>query len=283
LNWPRLYCGGCLTSAALHEMNSPSEFYIGWEAKAAPGIGRTSRRAIAFLFLLALSSAAILACAQRLIGTSVFEWGKTKTFAGILKVEPYPHLLVPRPGQSADLPSFSSYYLVAPWKFGLPKDKLAGFDSKPVSLKGTLIYRESQTMIEVQPDSIRIPSTNGFSAELSAQIINHKSELINSTVTLRGEIVDSKCFLGVMNPGRLIPHRACAIRCISGGVPPILLVQHKDGPSAMYLLVSDDGSPVNKQVLDMVAEPVEITGELVQQGSLKILRANPSTYQRLKK
>src|SRR5262245_23107397 len=102
-------------------MNSPNEFYIGWEAKAAPGIGRTVRWAIALVLLAALGAAAILACAQRLVGTSVFEWGKTKTFAGVLKLEPYPHLLVPRPGQSADLSSFSSYYLVAPWKFGLPK------------------------------------------------------------------------------------------------------------------------------------------------------------------
>jgi hypothetical protein len=262
-------------------MNSSNEFYIGWEAKAAPGIGRSSRRAIAFLFLLTLSSAAILACAQRLVGTSVFEWGKTKTFAGILKVEPYPHLLIPRPGQSADLPSFSSYYLVAAWKFGLPKDKIAGFDSKPVSLKGTLIYRESQTMIEVRPDSIAPAPLSNAALHIPAPPASETRH--SSPVTLRGEIVDSKCFLGVMNPGRLAPHRACAIRCISGGVPPILLVQHKDGPSVTYLLVSEDGSPVNKQVLDIVAEPVEITGDLVQQGSLKILRANPSTYQRLKK
>src|SRR5215470_20077049 len=122
-------------------MNSPNEFYIGWEAKTAPGIGRISRRAIACLLLLAIGAAAVLACAQRLVGASVFEWGKTKTFAGVLKLEPYPHLLVPRPGQSADLPSFSSYYLVAPWKFGLQKDKLVGLDSKPISLEGTLIYR----------------------------------------------------------------------------------------------------------------------------------------------
>ena len=270
--------------APLHEMNSADEFYIGWEAKSVPGIGRTVRRTIVLLLLLALGAATILACAQRLVGTSVFEWGKAKTFSGVLRLEPYPHLLVPRPGQAVALPSFSSYYLVAPWKFGLQKDKLAGFDSKPVSLKGTLIYRENQTMIEVQPDSVRPAPDSPSSSNFAAQIENQKSEIKNpSPVTLRGEIVDSKCFLGVMNPGRLTPHRACAIRCISGGIPPILLVQHKDGHSATYLLVSDDGSPVNKQVLDMVAEPVEITGDLVQQGSLKVLRANPSTYQRLKK
>jgi len=100
--------------------------------------------------------------------------------------------------------------------------------------------------------------------------------------TLVGEIVDSKCFLGVMNPGQLTPHRACAIRCISGGVPPVLLVRQKDGPAAYLLLVSTDGKPVNKAVLNLVAEPVEITGEVQRQGELLILRADPSTYRRVR-
>jgi hypothetical protein len=99
--------------------------------------------------------------------------------------------------------------------------------------------------------------------------------------TLVGEIVDSKCFLGVMNPGQLTPHRACAIRCISGGVPPVLLVRQKDGPATYLLLVSSEGKPVNQQVLDLVAELVEITGEVERQGDLLILRADPATYRRL--
>jgi hypothetical protein len=262
-------------------MNPSDEFYIGWEAKAAPCIGRITIRVVGLLLFLALGAAVTLAISQRLVGASVFEWGRAKKFSGILKVEPYPHLLVPRPGQSGTLPSFSSYYLVAPWKFGLQKDAITTLDAKPVSFNGTLIYRENQTMIEVQPGSIRSVSSKGFSAGLSAQIINHKSEFINSKVTLRGEIVDSKCFLGVMNPGQLTPHRACAIRCISGGVPPVLLVRPKGEPARYFLLVSADGKPVNKQVLDLVAEPVEITGQVERQGDLTILRADPITYRRL--
>jgi hypothetical protein len=260
-------------------MSSPKEFYIGWEAKTAPGIAKTARRAIAFLLLVAIGAAAILACAQRLVGTSVFEWGRTKTFAGTLKLEPYPHLLVPRPGKSAGLPSYSSYYLVAPWKFGLPKDGLAGFDSKSVSLKGTLIYRENQTMIEVQRDSIAEASSSNSALHIITSTAPDTRQ--SSNVTLQGEIVDSKCFLGVMNPGQLTPHRACAIRCISGGVPPVLLVRPKDGPAKYFLLVSAEGKPVNKQVLDLVAEPVEITGQLERQGDLMILRADPANYRRL--
>jgi hypothetical protein len=100
--------------------------------------------------------------------------------------------------------------------------------------------------------------------------------------TLVGEIVDSKCYLGVMNPGALIPHRACAIRCISGGVPPVLLVLQSNAPALCFLLVSRDGKPVNKQVLNLVAEPVQITGEVERQGDLLILRSDPATYRRVR-
>lgn len=248
------------------------EFYIGWEAKAAPGIGRTVRKAVVVMLVLALLVPAVLGVSQRMIGLSVFEWGNHKTFIGVLKITPYPHLLVARPGIVAGQSQFSTYHLVAPWKFGLDRETIAAFDGKPVSIRGTLIYRDSQTMIEVVPGSI-VATNATATAPLPQPIPLGKQTLI-------GEIVDSKCFLGVMNPGQLTPHRACAIRCISGGVPPVLLVRQKDGPAIYLLLVSADGKPVNKQVLDLVAEPVEITGEVERQGELLILRADPLTYKR---
>jgi hypothetical protein len=249
------------------------EFYIGWEGKAAPGIGKTVRKAVVFVLALALVAPVLLAISQRLIGASVFEWGTHKAFSGILQVQPYPHLLVSRPGNVEGLPRFSTYYLVAPWKFGLDQKAIAPFDGKSVTLNGTLIYRGNQTMIEVLPGSIQM--TNVAAATAPSQTLSLGKQ------TLVGEIVDSKCFLGVMNPGQLTPHRACAIRCISGGVPPALLVRQKDGPAIYLLLVSADGKPVNKQVLEMVAEPVEVTGEVERQGELLILRADPATYRKL--
>lgn len=249
------------------------EFYIGWEAKAAPGISKVVRRTVIILLLLALLVPVVLAVTQRMIGVSVFEWGNHKTFSGILRTTPYPHLLVSRPGQRVSESAYSAYYLVAPWKFGLAREALAEFDGKAVSLKGTLIYRGNQTMIEVVPGSI--VATNTAVAVALPQTTQLGKQ------TLVGEIVDSKCFLGVMNPGQLTPHRACAIRCISGGVPPVLLVRQKAGPAIYLLLVSAEGKPVNKQVLDLVAEPVEITGDVERQGDLLILRADPATYRRL--
>jgi len=249
------------------------EFYIGWESKAAPGIGKTVHRVVMVLVVLALAAPIVFALSQRMIGESVFEWGMHKSFNGVFRATPYPHLIVPRPGMVEGQPEFSTYYLVNEWKFGLPGEAVSAFDGAPVRLKGSLIYRGSQTMIETRPEWIEADdSMSKFALPVAVPL---------GKQTLVGEIVDSKCFLGVMNPGQLTPHRACAIRCISGGVPPVLLVRQPDAPAVYLLLVSADGKPVNQQVLEMVAEPLEITGEVERQGELLILRANPATYRRL--
>jgi len=251
-----------------------NDFYIGWEAKAAPGLRTTTLKVVVALLSVTLVAAVGLAASQRLIAQSVFEWGTSKTFSGILRIEPYPHLLVRRPGKAEAVPQFSTYYLVAPWKFGLKREALEPLSGKSVTLKGTLIYRDGQTMLETKPEWIQ--------ASDKSPAISPPQSIRLGRRTLIGEIVDSKCFLGVMNPGQLTPHRACAIRCISGGVPPVLVVRQKNGPAIYLLLVSSEGKAVNKNVLDIVAEPVEITGEVERQGDLLILRADPATYLRAK-
>jgi hypothetical protein len=251
------------------------EFYIGWENKAAPGIGRFVRRTVLVLVLAAIIIPASLAVSQRLIGMAVFEWGTKNKFTGIFQAWPYPHLLVPRPTGLSQPENFSTYFLVAPWKFGLSPEVVMKFDGKFVSLSGTLIYRDAQTMIEVNGVDITEDVGKSVRAPLPEVVSLGRQ-------TLAGEIVDSKCYFGVMNPGQLTTHRACAELCISGGIPPVLVVTQSNGPSACLLLVSSEGKAVNQQVLDWVAEPVEITGEVKKQDGLLVLYADPSTYHQAK-
>lgn len=260
-------------------MTGPDEFYIGWEDKQPAAVASRVFRMIALLVVAGLAFAVILAGVQHTIGVSVFEWGNVKSFSGILKSQPYPHLLVPRPRANGAGAAFSTYHLVQPFKFGLDATKAAELDGSTVSLRGTLIYREGQTMIEVVPDSIKRAEALAKGSP-DIQLASRESF---GEQTLTGEIVDSKCYLGVMNPGALTPHRACAIRCISGGIPPVLLVRQTNRPALYFLLVSRDGKPVNKEVLNLVAEPVQITGEVERQEELLILRADPATYRRVKR
>jgi hypothetical protein len=256
------------------------EFYIGWQEKAPAKTSRTMWLTVSTLLVLTLAASVAVAVSQRTIGRAVFEWGQVKEFSGVLKAEPVPHLLVAGTGTN----SVSAHYLVNPWKFGFDSKLAKQFDGQPVTLRGTRIYRDDQIMIEVERGSV---TPEGRTAQVPDQIGTREVRPSNAMVSLGhqtfiGEIVDSKCFLGVMNPGQLKPHRACAVRCISGGVPPVLLLRQADGSAKYLLLVSHEGKPVNQDVLGLVAEPVRITGELVREGELLALRADPSTFQRVR-
>ncbi|MBL8208290.1 MAG: hypothetical protein JNM09_28930 [Blastocatellia bacterium] len=147
------------------------------------------------------------------------------------------------------------------------------FDGKNVKLKGTRIWRDGVTMIEIAANTIEVAG----SAVSSPDWLNNNL----GTFTLVGEIVDSKCYLGVMNPGHTKPHRECATLCISGGIPPMFVAQDEAGNKMALLLVSATNQAVNQEVLDFVAEPVKITGQVWREGDQLILRADPHTYQRV--
>jgi hypothetical protein len=248
------------------------DFYIGWQDQAPPRLARRIKVLAGIIMIAITACAFVFGKLQQTIGISVFEWGTTKEFTGILMDKPYPHLLVPPPAEKGSS-DFSTYLLVNPFKFGFERETAQRFAGRSVALRGTLIYRNGQAMIEVNPGTV---------TPVTETAASHRTGLVNlGRQTLRGEIVDSKCYLGVMNPGEFIPHRACAIRCISGGIPPVLVVRRENGPPLHFLLVSPEGLPVNKYLLDLVAEPVEITGEVQRQGDLLILRANPADFRRI--
>ncbi len=80
--------------------------------------------------------------------------------------------------------------------------------------------------------------------------------------TVVGEIVDTKCYLGAMKPGRGKPHRDCASLCIRGGIPAALLVRTADGERQLIHLVDLAGRPLGRELLDRVGQPVEVSGRL---------------------
>jgi hypothetical protein len=94
---------------------------------------------------------------------------------------------------------------------------------------------------------------------------------------LRGELVDSKCYLGVMKPGRGKPHRGCAARCLSGGIPPLFLVEDEVGERVALLVVTRDESPLPRSLLDRVGEPLELEGDVERVDGMLTLRIGPIT------
>lgn len=248
------------------------EFYVGYQAHAPVGIAaRLRRTAIALLLLVVLVASTVVAAHVRRPSAS-FEFGSPREFVGQLRTSPCALLDVERPGATGALPAASSYPLVRTGKHGAA-DLVASLDGRRVRLMGTIAHRDARVVIEIVDGSIEELAAGGRAAPAPEGL---------GRFTLEGEIVDSKCFFGVMNPGELKPHRACAVRCISGGVPPVLCVKDREGRATYLFLVAPNGEPVNARVLDYVAEPIEVDGEVVRLGDLFVMHADPSSYRRLR-
>jgi hypothetical protein len=239
------------------------DFYIGYLPQAPSGLRRFLRRVIVAIGFVAVVLAVVFAVAQTPFANSFFEFGKWRDFEGTLTSEPYPALLVIRPGQAGSNAGISEYLLVAPGKHGAD-DLIKKFARKDVRLRGQLIYRDENTILEIEPGSIRPLNADGRE-NIPVQDLG--------SLTLSGEIVDSKCYLGVMNPGNGKVHRDCASRCLSGGIPP-LFIEFDNGKQ--FLLVAEDGRALPYNMFkEFIAEPLNIRGDLVQRGDEQLLKIDP--------
>lgn len=250
-------------------MRQEPEFYIGYAETAPPKTARLIRRLLVGLFVSLAVLALILATQQQRLAFSRFEFQQARPYTGILLTQPYPRLLVTETKSGTAQPTLRSYLLVAPGKHALSLKEATG---QTVQLRGALIERDNNVMLEVLPESVQVISATATPLPLRQSL---------GTFTLRGEIVDSKCYLGVMNPGHTKPHRECAALCIRGGIPPLLIARDEHGNELQLLLTDLQGAPANQAVLDLVAEPVEITGEIIREEALLYLRAASSNIQRL--
>lgn len=247
------------------------EFYVGYAPAPPPRLKKRLVRIVVALNALGVALAILLVLGQKRFAASAFEFQQFRNFEGIVQERPYASLLVRRPGTSNGLFPFSRYLLVAPGKHGAAA-AVAGLDGKQVRIRGSLIYRDGSTMIEFASDSARVVEGAGAGPADAVTDLG--------AVTLAGEIVDSKCYLGVMNPGNGKVHRDCAVRCISGGIPPAFLVKDAEGGSRTLLLAGSDGRQLNRELLDFVAEPITIHGRLTRSGETYILWAEPGSFER---
>ncbi len=240
-----------------------SEFYVGYLSQSPPGIRRRVRILVASILVLSLAGAILFAASQKHFANSTFEFGNTQEFHGIFLQNPYPILIAP--GDTAGSTAAPTpYLLVASGKHGAGSG-LQSFLGQTIRLKGTLISRREGHMIEIVPGSPIAEARD--SPPLSGE---HDLGVRD----LSGEIVDSKCFLGVMNPGEGKVHRECAALCLRGGIPPALFTRDLDGSPKILLLTDSSGSPLPQSAyLQRVGQPVRIHGHAVLSNGLYYLRS----------
>lgn len=246
--------------------DAPDDFYVGYLPSAPAPVARAARGAVLAILGLVACLAAILATAQSRLDGRLFEYGTLREFRGEILLDPQPTLAVTRPGGAGT----SRYLLVGFGKHGA-RELVERFANQRVTLRAQLISRGPETALEVEPDSVVLEAAGARAPEVTRL----------GTLALRGEIVDSKCHFGVMNPGEGKAHKDCAVRCISGGAPALLRTRDAAGVTRYFLLAGPDGRALSREILDFVAEPVEILGSVERHDSMYVLRADPRAIRRL--
>jgi hypothetical protein len=246
------------------------EFFIGYAPPVPPRLARFVSRVVMGLACGVFAWTVTVASGHVTLEGGTFEFGHPQRFSGTIVERPYPALRL----DESDPDSPARLLLVAPGKHGA-NPLVRGLDGRHVVLSGTRIRRGTLTMIEVEPASLTLGEASASPVTTGTPDAAPSSD---GPVTVRGEIVDSKCFLGVMVPGSGKTHADCASLCLRGGIPPALFVQDYAGDSALMLLTGTSGETIGAPALQFAGEAVEMIGTLQRQGGWLVLRTDPTTW-----
>jgi nitrite reductase/ring-hydroxylating ferredoxin subunit/DMSO/TMAO reductase YedYZ heme-binding membrane subunit len=261
-----------------HTTGAPEDreaFFVGYLPVEAKTKGFL-RRVVVAVGTSVVGLGVVFGAAQGPLGRGTFEYGETSELEGLLRMSPLPLLWTSLSSPSsldsareATEAGFRVVPLVGPGKHGV-SEEVRALAGRNVRLSGSWIRRGGIEMLEVAGAQV-----------IGALGVAEESGLPLGRRRLVGEVVDSKCFLGVMNPGEGKAHRDCAVRCISGGSPAALVARAADGTRYVLMLVTPEGRPLGPELLDRVAEPVAVDGEVVRLGNLALLVTEASAVVRL--
>jgi hypothetical protein len=264
-------------------MMNKDDFYIGWMSQAPDSFARHVRKVVIALIILVIAGGIILALQQKKFSTSSFEFGQLTEVKGIYHQLPVPSLKVFTKADAFGQSSYITMPLVGYGKFGadgviaqLEKERNTTLDKKEVTLKGTLLYSDGKTLLQIDKNDKPLIAVSGTTNEIN----NSREGEELGTVTLTGEVLDPKCYFGVMKPGHGKPHRDCAIRCIAGGISPVFCVRGENGEARYYLILDEKGNKMNDDLKDHVADPVSLKARAVQYDDWVVLYTDKSSIHR---
>jgi len=252
-----------------------NEFYVGYFAKAPRKIASATKRVIVILFTVMIGVNAITALEQKEFSSASFEYGLLTSMDGYLFTKPVPQLQVPLGKDMWNKELYQTVLLVGFGKAGADnfifsrrrlEKKVEG---AKVRLTGSLIYGDGKTLLQVEEAS-NLEYLEGSPAVSAVQDDQEK-------ISVSGEIVDPKCFFGVMKPGEGKTHRSCAIRCIAGGIPPVF----KTDSSGYFLLVNEKNEPVSSEIVNIVGDQVVLEGVTIHLNDWRVLKIDSEIIHKL--
>lgn len=265
-------------------MTGGDEFYVGYLPMPA-GQRAFLRRAVPAVLWLGCAAVFAWAWTQHSPGEGTWEQARTETFRGVVVATPYPVLVADDAGDGRP----GTLLLVETGKRGGDAGgrRASAFDGQRAAVTGWVLRRDGLGMLEMVPGPEGIIAENAGGGG-GGESVRPPAMVDRGAVALRGEIVDSKCYLGAMKPGDGKTHKACATLCVRGGIPPVLVVSVPGGGRAeggarrlCYLLVDADGGPLDPAVHPLIADPVEVRGRLAEWNGLLLIRAAARDVRRL--
>jgi hypothetical protein len=235
-------------------MKENKEFYVSYiddslGPKSKKVIKRFSIAAITVIIIGAL----LFSYSQKPFKNSTFELTSATKITGVFHENPYPMLRVEVANNT-----FKNILLLGFGKSSANpflaklQNEVKDLNGKTLSIEGNLIYYNGKTLIQITDDEKVVLESTSKTTTPIHQLL--------SKMTLQGEIVDPKCYFGVMKPGKGKIHRSCAVRCISGGIPPVLATTDKNNMSQYFLITDLKGNPINDDILPYIGKPSKITG-----------------------
>ncbi len=235
-----------------------NDFYIGWKDELPERNKSFLKKMLIPLFIAIPVFAFIAVYGQRIFNNHSFNLGEVKEYTGVYYDNPVPMLIV----NKNDIPQnyCRAILLVGYGKFGAEgiiskiEEKSKKLNGHKITIQGTPITGDGRVLIELTKEEESLVKVHGLQ-EVSISPLSDFAD-----VDLKGEIIDPKCYFGVMKPGEGKIHKSCAIRCISGGIPPILKVKGAEFDQ-YYILKGNKGQNINKEILPYVAEQITISGK----------------------
>ncbi len=218
---------------------------------------------------LGIGAGLAIALGQQDHGDGRFAWDMGyQELSGVIQLRPYPVLRLPASG---DKPA-RTIALSGQGKRGQMREADA-LDGRKIDIGGVFILRDGVEMLQVGGRVKPAPAKD------PARLADFEpaADVPLGRRTLRGEIVDSKCYLGAMRPGRGKVHMNCAALCVMGGIPPMFVVYREDGPPDVLLLAGPDGGPVPDALLEWISIYVLLQGNILKRDNKMIFQIDPSS------
>jgi hypothetical protein len=144
--------------------------------------------------------------------------------------------------------------------------------TEAVEISGGLMRRGDLEMLVVETP-VKPLSSDDVGSKVSRQSLGRWR--------ISGEICDGKCYTGGMSPGNGVSHRACAVLCLSGDIPPVLVTYAPVAGQSFLIVAAPDGASPYVHISNVIGIPVVLEGEVERVGNVLVLRLDPSKIKRL--